>query len=176
MAATKVNVNEIPADVLGDIQSLVSLSKKEYISIGKSIYQIEPAPAIVLMEAMGEFTSLLDTLRKKKIEMLKSQAPDIDTAMVDVYIKDIVYNSESGTSLSGVLDKLLQGVEKSDLDAMNIGQMLNAIDKAIKINLDTLPASFRESFIPREVQQVMQQEDEAPKVEDSVGDEEIKNP
>jgi len=159
MAATKVNVSDIPPTVLSDLQALSSLSKKEYIPIGASIYQIEPAPATVLMEAMGEFTTLLEDLRKKKLELVRSQNPEISAAQVEVYVKDLINSSDSGPSLSGVLTKLLQGVEKADLDSMNIGQMIYAIDKAIKINLETLPVSFRETFVtPKDMQPLKEDE------------------
>jgi len=146
MAAIKVNISDIPSDILGDVQALVSPPKKQYIAIGSSVYQIEPAPAIVLMEAMGMFAQLLEDLRKKKVEVLQSQDPEIQAKQVEVYIRDIIHNSDAGPSLGAILDKLLQGAEKADLDTMNIGQMMAAIDKAIAVNMDTLPASFRDTF------------------------------
>lgn len=170
MSATKVNINEIPKDILGDIQALVQSSKKEYIAIGASIYQIEPAPATTLMEAMGEFAELLERLRKKKIEAIKEEIPDADTTGVGLFVRDIIYNSASGVSLSGILSKLLQGVDKADIDSMNVGQMLNAIDKAIKINIDTLPGSFKETFAAPSVDQ------EPSETQEGTTDSEIKNP
>ena len=85
MSATKVSINDIPQSVLGDLQSLAALSKKEYIPVGGSIYQIEPAPATTLMEAMGEFSNLLETLRKKKLELAREQNPEVRAVEVDVF-------------------------------------------------------------------------------------------
>lgn len=146
MSAKKVSIENVPKNVLGDIQALTALSKKDYIAIGPSIYEIEPAPAIVLMEAMGMFTELLEDLRKKKLELIKSVNPKIEAGDIQVYIRDLIHSTDAGPSLSIVLSKLLQGAETIDLEQMNIGQMISAIDKAIRINLDTLPESFRDTF------------------------------
>jgi len=170
MAASKVSISDIPKDVLGDLQALTKLSKKEYIPVGSNIYAIEPAPATVLMESMGEFSTLLENLRKKKVELAKAQNPDIQSSQVEVFVKDLIYSSDSGPSLSTILEKLLQGVEKSDLDQMNIGQMIYAIDKAIKMNLDTLPASFRDTFTtPKDMEKL-------PEITEAGGAEISKNP
>ena len=63
--------------------------------------------------------------------------------------------------------EIVKGVDPDDMSKMNIGQMLDALDKAIKVNIDTLPASFKAQFsdfsgaeLPDEVQ------DEEPVAED----------
>jgi len=168
MAASKVNINEIPSNILGDIQALVALPKKEYVAVGSSVYVIEPSPAIVLMEAMGMLTELLEKLRTKKIEVVQIEAPDVQRHQVQLMIRDIINSVDSGPSLHKILEKLLHGVDKADLDAMNVGQMIVAIDKAIKINMDTLPESFRETLPTLPSNQEVE--------EAVVEDEEIKNP
>lgn len=164
--------------MLGDLEALVSTAKVDYIAIGSNFYEIKPSPAPILMDAMAKFTDLLEDARARKVEKYKAIDPELDAALVVVHIQDLVSDPAAAGDLQDVLQILLDGVEKEDIDTMNIGQMLNSIDKAIKINIDTLPDSFKQQFnyitAAAAVQEDAETEETPP--EDTPADAEAKNP
>lgn len=146
MAAIKIDASKIPPNVLGDLQSLIASSKKEYIAIGNSYYEVYPTSATTLMEAMSQFSTTLDSARVRKYDKLKAIDPDFELREIVVTIKDLVNDAQAGKEIEEVLKKLIGEVDQSDMDTITVGQMFDALDKLIRINIDTLPPTFQEQM------------------------------
>ncbi len=172
MAAKKVDVARIPKDILGDLQTLVSSDAKEFVAVGSNFYEIHPTSAPILMKSMSAFTELLEESRIRKIEKVHKLDDKIDPVLVIVTIRDLVSDPLAGEGLLTILTELLDGVDATDLGSMNIGQMLDALDKAIKVNLDTLPESFKYQFA--EVADTVTPE--LPEDDGNIDEQEVKNP
>lgn len=148
MSVKKVSFDVIPKDVLGELQVLSGTVKKEYLSIGKSFYEVYPTSAVILMESLAELVSILDELRVKKIKRIKEQlneeqSKNFNPFKVMTNINDIITDSVAVGKLKGILPKILEGVAPEDVEEMTIGQLVDAFEKIIEINIETLPPSYR---------------------------------
>lgn len=153
MTVQKLTIDEVPKDVLGDLESLIADSKKEYVAIGSSYYAISPMPAIVLMEVLGKFMETLEKIRRRVIEQIVSeltpeQQEKFNPATVFVTIRDMLKDQESLEFLKALLEKILEGVDPKDFESITTNQLAKVIDIIVKVNIDTLPQSFREALIP----------------------------
>jgi len=147
----KLGVNEVPQDVLKDLQPFVPNTHKEIIAIGQNFYEVTPVAAVQLLEVISELFELLDELRIRKIEKIKStlsekQLEEFNSAMVITTINDIITDKQAVENLKGLLPKLLEGVDETDLANITIGQLLDSFDKIIAVNLETLPPSYKEQL------------------------------
>lgn len=143
MAATKVDPSKLPPNVLSDLQSLIASSKKEHVAIGDSYYIVYPTSATMLMEAMSEFSTALDAARVRKYEKLKAIDPEMELKNIGVSIRDLINDAQAGSDIESVLKKMMGEVDDSDMQKITVGQMFDALDKLIRINIDTLPPSFQ---------------------------------
>ena len=155
----KVSVDSVPANALGDLQALISSNNKEYVVMGSSYYALYPTPAIHLLGFISEFIEIIELVRREKINNLQKQKEaiereggrvpwsDIDLEVsVGVTFQDIIMSQTGLTRIKDVLTKLLGGVDDADFNDMSLGQLSLVMDKIIKVNLDTLPDSFRKVF------------------------------
>ena len=153
MSVKKLTIEEIPKDVLGDLQTLVSDSKKEYIVVGTTYYCLEPMPAIKLMEVLGKFMETLEGVRRQVIESMMAELPpdkqsSFDSNSVIITIRDLLKDEDVIKVVKGLLSKVLEGVDSKDFDNITTNQLVRVVDSVIKINIETLPQSFREALLP----------------------------
>jgi hypothetical protein len=151
MGVKRVDSSRVPKEVLGDLQSLLSSSKEEYIVVGKNFYSIGPLPAIQLMDILGRFLTMLDGVRRQKIEESKSylsgeELQNFDPSSIIVSVQDLLTDPEATSFIKDLLKEILDGTEENDFEEMSVGQMTNTIDKIIKVNMETLPQSFVNNF------------------------------
>lgn len=167
MASQKVDVNKIPKEVLGELQSLLCTSKKEYVVIGSSFYEIYPTSAINLMQVLAELMELLDKVRMKKIERIKKiltpeQQEKFDPTTIYTTMEDLISDKEGVEKLKALIPKVLVGVDEVDLEQITLGQLMDVMDKVIKINLDTLPPSYKKQ-VEQKTKAFTKKEDSATK-------------
>jgi len=153
MSVSKVSVDNIPKDVLGDLQALVSSAKTEYIAVGTGFYALEPMPAIKLMEVLGKFMETLEGLRRGVIEeILSTLTPEnqeaFDSSKVFVTVRDILRDNDAMIVLKDLMEEVLEGIDPEDFNIITPTQLSKVIDAIIKVNIDTLPQSFREAILP----------------------------
>ena len=151
MSARKVSVDQIPKELLGDLQTLITSNKKEYIVIGNNYYEVFPTSAVSLMEAIADLIKILDELREKKVDRIRKLLPPeeqktFNPLLVVATVDDIITDRNAVESLKALIPRLLEGVDPQDLEAMNIGQLVSAIDKIITVNTETLPPSYRKAL------------------------------
>lgn len=146
MSANKIDVTAIPKEMLGDLQSLITTSKKDYIAVNNSFYEIIPTSATKLMEVMAAYTDILDKARERKVAKMLKINPDINPLHVFVVVNDLMSDTEAGEGIREILASALDGVAESDLEKMNIGQMFDSLDKMLRINVSTLPKSFQDEI------------------------------
>ena len=147
----KLGINEVPQDVLKELQAFVPNQHKEVIAIGNNFYAVTPTSAVKLLEVISELFEILDELRIKKIERIKAelteeQLKDFNPALVMTTINDIITDKTAVEKTKALLPKLLDGVDEEDLQAITIGQLLNAFDKIIEVNINTLPPSYKKTL------------------------------
>jgi len=153
MSVQKLTIEQVPKDVLGDLEALITDSKKEYVAIGSSYYAMTPMPAIQLMEILGRFMEALEGVRRKVIENILSeltpdQQKEFNSANVFVTMRDMLKDTDSLELIKELMSKVLTGVEPKDLDSITTNQLAKVIDVVVKININTLPQSFREALLP----------------------------
>ena len=176
MAVNKVSVDNIPKDVLGDLQALVSTSKEEYVVIGSNFYTLEPMPAIKLMDVLGKFMETLEGIRRNVIEevistMTPEKQADFDSTLVFVTVRDILKDKDAILTLKDLMSSIVEGVDSDDFEAVTPTQLSKLIDAIVKVNIDTLPQSFREAILPGSTTVTQ----EAP-IDPDTGDTNVKNP
>jgi len=153
MSVKKVAVASIPKDILGDLQSLVSTAKEEYVVIGSNFYTLVPMPAIKLMDVLGKFMETLEGIRRNVIEeILSTMTPekqvDFDSTMVFVTVRDMLKDKEAILTLKDLMSTIVEGVDPEDFESVTPTQLSKLIDAIVKVNIDTLPQSFREAILP----------------------------
>jgi|GEM_PF-6787531 len=159
MPVNKINVADVPQDVLGDLRALVTSSHKEIISVGDSFYELYPTPAIQLMEMLSDLMNLLNQAREIKVEKIRDslseeELNEFKPDEVIVTIQDILSDEKTANSVKQILECVLTGVSPEDMEVMTIGQLFDIFSKVIKVNVDTLPESFKAS-IATQTQQMM---------------------
>jgi len=171
MSAKKVNIADVPKDILGDIQALIPDTKEEYISIGTGIYTISPTSAMIVMKCLSNFMDILEETRVRKVEKLKAlEIENFQPALVGVTVQDMMSDKTAQVSLTALLKDLLEGIEEDDFNKMTVGQMLDALNKAVQVNLETLPPSFKTQF------DFFAASEEAPDADIEADGDESKNP
>lgn len=147
MAIKKVRPEDIPKDKLGDLQVLLPSTKKEYVAIGESFYEVYPTSAVKLMQALSQLVDILAEVRKRKIERILETLTDkekeeFSSASVVVTMNDLLVDPEAVEKVKSLIPDFLEGVDPEDLEKMTIGQLIDALDKITKVNVETLPPSY----------------------------------
>ncbi len=148
MTVKKIGIGDIPKEVLGDLEVLLAANVKDYVAIGANYYEICPTPAIKLMSSLSRFLKMIDNMRGTKADILNStNNTKLNPYEVLITHQDVIADPEAITEIQKILTDILEGIDPEDLDKISIGQVMDTITKLIKINIDTLPESFKEQFL-----------------------------
>lgn len=149
MAVKKVGLDQIPKDILQDLQVLSISKKKEYAAIGHNYYEIQPTSAVKLMEALAELVDILEEVRQKKVKRVMDilndeQKQQFDPLQIVTTLNDIMTDKDAIERLKALLPSVLEGVDETDLQEITIGQLIDVFDKVVAVNIATLPPSYRQ--------------------------------
>ncbi len=148
MTVKKVGLGDVPREVLGDLEVLLAADVKEYVAIGKNYYEIRPTPAIKLMSSLSRFLKMVNNMRETKADVLNStNKTKLNAYEVIVGQQDIISSPEAIEEIREILIDVLVGIEEEDMETISIGQVIDTVTKLIKINIDTLPESFKDQFL-----------------------------
>jgi len=167
MAVKKLGIDQVPKDMLKDLQTFTPEANKEIVAVGHNFYEITPTSAIQLLEVVSDLFDILEELRLKKIERIKNtlnekQKEEFDPTLVFTTINDIITDKQAVSQLKDLLPRLLDGVDPDDMKDMTIGQLLEVFDKVIAVNLNTLPPSYRKQLQAMNIASAAEKEETDP--------------
>ena len=149
MPVKPLKPGEVPESVLGDLKTLMP-DKFEYVSIGSNVYQLYPLPALKLLDLVASFIEALRDLRKRILqELQESLSPEEfqqvkNTVMITV--PDMISDEKSRKVLLEIAQAALEGADPEDIQNMTAGQLAILLDKILKINLETIPETMRQTL------------------------------
>ena len=138
----RVSADQVPKEYI-DKLGVLKRDIVEYVLIGDSYYEVRPFSVIKITTILNEIVSIINSYRKEKSDVASLTGIDTgirsENQVNDVSIYDIFGDEELRERLIGLMHKMLDGVDKVDLDSMNIAQFNSLLNTLWNVNINSFP-------------------------------------